>query len=95
LLKETRDEKREKLLQYGKRVWGNEVGSDIERIDNAISRTEAFFQSLGVKTRLSDYGITRDQLTPIVNRLEARGWKLGENRSIGSDRVARILYASL
>ncbi|MEZ5012516.1 MAG: iron-containing alcohol dehydrogenase, partial [Bacteroidales bacterium] len=49
-----REEKEEKLLQYGERVWGITGGSTGERIDLAISRTVSFFESLGVKTRLGD-----------------------------------------
>ncbi|MBP8265735.1 MAG: iron-containing alcohol dehydrogenase, partial [Zoogloea sp.] len=52
-----REAKRDKLLQYAARVWNIDTGSDDARIDAAIARTRAFFESLGVKTRLSDYGI--------------------------------------
>jgi NADP-dependent alcohol dehydrogenase len=95
LLKETRDEKKEKLLQYGQRVWGIGSGADDKRIDEVIKITEAFFNSMTIKTRLSDYGITADQIKPIVARFENRQWKLGENRTITPDRVERILNSAL
>lgn len=95
LLRTMRDEKKLKLLQYGKRVWGIEGGTDDVRVDKAIEATEEFFQSLGVKTRLADYGITMDQLKPIVERFKQRGWKLGENKTITSDVIETILKGAL
>lgn len=95
LLRVTREEKKEKLLQYGKRVFGIDKGSEEMRMDQAIEATEKFFQSLGVKTRLSDYGITAEQVQPIVERFEQRGWKLGEHRSITYDVIETILQGAL
>ena len=95
LLRKTRDEKRLKLLQFGDRIWGVQSGNDDRKIDEAIEKTEVFFQSLGIKTRLSDYGISSNQLEPIFKRFEERGWKLGENKSITPDRIREILLAAL
>ncbi len=91
LLLETSDEKQEKLLQYAERVWGILSGSDEEKVSMAISKTNDFFRALGVKTSLTSYGVTPDQVKPIVDRFAQRGWKLGENRSIDAERVERIL----
>ena len=49
-----REDKKEKLLQYGERVFGITEGTVDERVEKAIQATESFFNSLGVKTRLSD-----------------------------------------
>jgi NADP-dependent alcohol dehydrogenase len=49
-----RQEKREKLLQYAARVWQIVEGDEEQRIDTAIARTRAFFEQLGLPTRLSD-----------------------------------------
>ena len=95
LLKETRDEKKQKLLQFGQRVWGIEVGNEDQMIDEAIAETEEFFRSLGIKTKLSEYGIKKEQLTPVVERFTSRGWKLGENKSINAERIEKILFAAL
>jgi NADP-dependent alcohol dehydrogenase len=94
-MRETREEKKQKLLQFAKRVWGIDVGTEDRKIDEAIEKTEAFFQSMGIKTRLSNYGITEDQLTPIFNRFDERGWKLGEMKTITSERIKKILLAAL
>jgi NADP-dependent alcohol dehydrogenase len=91
LLLETSDEKKDKLLQYGERVWGLTTGTEEERISMSISKTHDFFRSLGIKTNLSDYEVTPDQIKPIVERFAQRGWKLGENRSIDAARVEKIL----
>jgi NADP-dependent alcohol dehydrogenase len=85
-----RKSKREKLLQYGNRVWNINQGSDDERIDEAIRRTESFFQSLGIKTRLADYGIGDKTIKTIVDRFRQRGWKLGEAH-VTPDQVEVIL----
>jgi NADP-dependent alcohol dehydrogenase len=91
LLREMKDDKREKLLQFGKNVWGIENGTEDNRIEEAIIRTASFFNSLGVKTKLSAYGITLDQLTPIFERFQSRQWKLGERKNITPNRIEVIL----
>lgn len=95
LLREMKDDKREKLLQFGKNVWGIENGTEDNRIDEAIIRTVSFFNSLGVKTKLSAYGITVDQLTPIFERFQSRQWKLGERKNITPNRIEVILKSAL
>ena len=54
LLRVMRQDKHDKLLQYATRVLGITEGDDEARIDEAIRRTEEFFHSLGIATRLSD-----------------------------------------
>ena len=44
-------------MQYGERVWGITSGTKEERIDEAIDRTEEFFRSLGLTTRLHEENI--------------------------------------
>lgn len=95
LLREMKDDKREKLLQYGKNVWGIETGTEDNRIDEAIIRTVSFFNSLGVKTKLSAYGINGNQLTPIFERFQTRQWKLGERKNITPNRIEIILKSAL
>lgn len=85
-----RDEKRVKLLQYAERVWDVREGTEDQRIDEAIRKTEEFFRSLGVRTRLSEHHIGEDTIRTIVGRFKQRGWKLGET-GIGADRVEVIL----
>jgi NADP-dependent alcohol dehydrogenase len=94
LLQQRRDTKRAKLLQFAARVWDIRSGTEDERIDAAIAHTRAFFESVGVKTRLSDYGIGADAVDRIVAQLEAHGMKkLGEHRDIDLATSRRILEA--
>ncbi len=74
LWKTLREEKKDKLLQYGARVWNITTGTADERVDAAIARTVEFFESLGIKTRLSDYNIGRETIDKIVSRFEERKW---------------------
>ncbi len=90
-----RREKEAKLLQYAKEVWGITEGSADEIIDKAIDSTEHFFQSLGVKTRLSDYGIGEDTIATIRSRFEMRKWNLGEHGIVTPDKVEAILRCRL
>jgi NADP-dependent alcohol dehydrogenase len=91
VLRHQREAKAGKLLQYGRRVWGIEGLGDGEAIEAAIARTEAFFQSVGVATRLGDYGLTPADCQVVVDRFRKRGTRLGERQAIGADEVAEIL----
>jgi len=96
LLDLRREAKRDKLLQYAERIWNLRDGSADERIDAAIARTRAFFESLGVKTRLGDYQIGADAVSRIPAQLEAHGLTaLGENGEVDLALVGRILENSL
>lgn len=82
-------EKKAKLLQYGQRVWGITEGSEDERVDKIITRTVEFFESVGIKTKLSDYGVKSDTIDLIVDRLEKRGWKAFGDRQLVTPEVVR------
>lgn len=84
-----RVEKKDKLLQYGKRVWNITTGSDDERVDTAIKKSVAFFESLGVKTRLSDYGVKQDTIDKIVARFGERKWTALGDRGLTTPEVTR------
>ena len=96
LLDVRRDVKRAKLLQCAERVWGLRAGDEDARIDQAIAHTRAFFESLGVRTRLVDYGIGAEAVERIVAQLEAhRMVKLGEDRAVDLAMSRRIVAACL
>lgn len=96
LLDVRRDVKRAKLLQYADRVWGLRTGDEDARIDQAIAQTRAFFEALGVRTRLADYGIGAEAVEPIVAQLEAhRMVKLGEDRAVDLALSRRVVEACL
>lgn len=96
LLDVRRAQKRAKLLQYAQRVWRIEGGSEEEKIDLAIRKTREFFESLGVKTRLSQYGVAADQIPVIVENLKAHGWTaLSETQDQTLDISQKILEKAL
>ncbi len=87
-----RDRKREKLLQYAERVWNLVDGDEDLRIDQAIAKTRDFFESVGVRTKLSDYGVGLDTIPPIIDRFEKRGFTaLGEHQDVTPKVVEQIL----
>jgi len=91
-----RREKREKLLQYAERIWGIREGDEDSRIDEAIERTREFFESVGIPTRLSAYGIGAEAVPAIVQQLRAHGMTaLGEHGDITPEVAARILERCL
>ncbi|WP_298410339.1 iron-containing alcohol dehydrogenase [Janthinobacterium sp.] len=96
LLDVQREQKREKLLQYGERVWNITEGSDDERITAAIASTRAFFEGLGIPTRLSAYQLGQEAVEAVLKQLAAHGMtSLGEHRDIDLARSRRILEAAL
>ena len=90
-----RDQKREKLLQYGYRVMDQKMQKYSERIDRTIEATAAFFQSIGMPTTLTSYGVDPDGAAAKVQaRWEARGWSLGEHNDITGATAAEVLRLS-
>ena len=65
-----RENKKDKILQYGERIWGITEGSEDERIDAIIARTVEFFESLGVPCRLPDYDVPETSIDKIVDRFK-------------------------
>ena len=88
--------KKEKLAQYGKRVWGITDGSTEEIAKEAIVKTEAFFHSLDIKTTLSEYTPEfKGTAEKISGRFIARGWNgLGEHKSLTPAHVQKIIEMS-
>ena len=90
-MKVLRDQKREKILQYGERVLGLSNIFEDERIDITIDKTEKFFKSLGLKTRLSEVGIGDDTIEEIAKRFNNDGVAYGENCNVTGDVARKIL----
>ncbi len=86
-----REEKCDKILQYGKRVWGIEHSEKETAIKMIIDKTEEFFRSLGLKTRLSENGIGKETIDEIVRRFTERDMHIGENRSVDASVTRLIL----
>lgn len=92
LLRERKEQKRAKLIQFAERVWDLTTGSDDEKIDTAIDKTEAFFNSLDVPTKLSTYGIDDAGIEQTVSNMEKMGLTaLSESGDLTLDVVKTIL----
>jgi NADP-dependent alcohol dehydrogenase len=88
--------KKQKLLQYAERIWGITSGSEGSRIDGAIKKTRAFFESMGVPTQLSGYGLRDVDIDRIIALIEAHGMvNLGENQDVTPDVMRKILKLCL
>lgn len=88
--------KKEKLAQYGQRVWGITQGTTEEIAKAAIAKTEEFFHSLSIDTKLSDY--TKDYegtAKKISKRFTDRKWLgLGEHKTLAPADVEKIVEMS-
>ena len=95
LLRHQRQAKREKLLQYARRVWQTVRPDADAAIESGISRTVSFFEALGMPTSLGAHGIDAGEAAERVSeRLTRRGVLLGERKSISPEQVAEILRCS-
>ncbi|MGO5000270.1 iron-containing alcohol dehydrogenase [Oceanisphaera sp. W20_SRM_FM3] len=96
MLRQRKATKLGKLVQYAERVWHIRDGNDDEKAEAAIERTRAFFESVGVKTRLSDYGLGAEHIDAIIDSLTAHGMvALGEHGDVTPEHCRQILLASL
>lgn len=88
--------KSEKLAQYGARVW-NIPESDTEKMaDEAINATVAFFEQLGIKTRLSDYDLGDEAIAEVIRKLKEHGHiALGEHGKITAREAEALLKMAL
>jgi NADP-dependent alcohol dehydrogenase len=86
-----RVQKKDKILQLGERVWGIREGSIDERIDRTIQKTIDFFESVGLPTKLPDYGVSTDTIDTICTRFKKRGFKIGEKADIGPAEIRMVL----
>jgi NADP-dependent alcohol dehydrogenase len=97
MLKIMQKDKTEKLLQYSDRIWNIPKDmSDTDRITLAIEKTQTFFETMGIKTRFSDYGLGHEVIEKIVAGLKAHGMvKLGERGKVTPEVAGKVLELSL
>jgi len=90
VLEARRQQKSEKLLQLGWRVFG------VDSIDETIAKIVAFFESLGIPTRLSAYGVGEEAVPQVVAQLKSnRRLRMGERLDITPDEAGKILARAL
>ena len=90
------DTKKDKLAQYGQRVWNIQGNSTEEIAEKAIEKTVEFFHKMGMKTKISENAENIENTANfIVNRFEERGWKaMGEKQNITLEKVRAIVEMS-
>lgn len=87
-----RKQKQEKILQLGQRVFNIKEEDDDKAIDLTIKAVQDFFESMQVKTRLSDYNIDKSSIDGLINNLERNGLTaLGEHGDIDLTKAREIL----
>ncbi len=87
------ENKKEKLAQYAERVWNVTEGTLEEKAKAGIEKTKTFFNSLGIKTSLSEYTDDYKGTAQIISkRFTERGWKgLGERQNVTPSDVEKIV----
>ena len=88
--------KKEKLAQYGERIFNIQGDSIDKKANKAIEKTIEFFHKMGMESKISeftnDYSNTADF---IVKRFEDRKWlALGEKQNITPEKVKEIVEMS-
>jgi NADP-dependent alcohol dehydrogenase len=94
LLEFKKEAKRDKLIQYAKRVW-ELSGTDDELVAGAIQKTAEFYSSLGIPTKANAYPIGAETVQEVVKRFTERGLNFGEHADITPEVVGEILELSL
>lgn len=87
--------KKEKLAQFGERIFG--LQGDTETVaKQAIEKMTDFFHTMGMQTKLSENTANyQDTANFIVKRFDERGWKgLGEKQNITLEKVREIVELS-
>ena len=97
VMRELKDSKRDKLLQYATNVWHIDTQlDDDERIEQAIDKTEGFFRELGLPVRFADVDLDSSAIAPILQQLKDHNMvSLGEHRSNDLTVSERILNQAL
>jgi len=92
LLKNRKADKLHKLAKLSREVFGFSGKDDSAAADYAIDHIELFFNSIGMKTHFSDYGIDAEECAgKIRDRFASRGTVLGEKGNITPETVYEIL----
>ncbi|MGL4946284.1 MAG: NADH-dependent alcohol dehydrogenase, partial [Cetobacterium sp.] len=91
-----KEKKRAKLIQYAERVLDIVEDNDDLKIKLAIDKTRLFFEELGIKTHLSDYGITEDKIENLIKALDNNNrTALSETEDLNLEISREILKKAL
>ena len=92
LMRRQSAQKGEKIMQMGRNVFGLSASTDEELIEKTIAATREFFETMGVKTRISDYNLAKESVSEIIEKLKENDrLKLGEHGDITIEVSQEIL----
>jgi len=84
-----------KLAKMAREVYGCKEDDDMKAAECAILKTEEFFNSIGQKTKLADYGIDKyAAANAVFERLKSRNAVFGEHKNITPEVAAEIIRNS-
>src|SRR5574344_722385 len=90
-----KDIKKAKLATMAREVFNCNDSNDDLAAEYCIKMTEAFFNSIGMKTKLRDYGINaKEAAEKISKRFEERGTLLGEKLQVNFETIKDIILKS-
>ena len=100
VMRELKESKKEKLLQYSRNVWNitlDDTHQDEDAvIETAIVYTENFFRDLGLPVSLEDAELDSSAIDPIIKQLEAHNMvQLGEHSKNDLEVSRRILQRAI
>lgn len=97
MLEVMKEDKREKLLQYGRRVWNIDSSLPEDKsVSLTIEKTRGFFRTMGIKTGFKEHSMGVEVIDKIIASLESHGMKkLGEKGTVTPDVVRKVLEMSL
>ena len=92
LLRNQKVAKSYKLAKIAREVFGINESVDLKAADMAIDKIEEFYNSIGMKTRLADYGINpQEAAEKIRDRFRERNVAFGEKGAITADVAYEIV----
>ena len=94
-MKVLREQKKEKILQLGSRVFNITEGTEIDRIDKTIDACQQFFASIGLATKLHELNIGEKTIAAIRERFLQRNACFGECENIDGVLAGEILNRCL
>ncbi len=89
------ERKEQKIVRLGEVIFNIKDGASKQRAIYTIAACEAFFQEMGLSTRLSDYGIQESDLDALVEPVRQMNWHLGEYGDIDWQDARTILALRL
>ncbi len=96
LMRQVKVKRQAKLVQFAQRVWNIQDTNANRACSLAIEKTESFFRSLGILTKLHEHQILEDTIDRIILRFGQRNMKtVGNQQDLSLVEVKMILKSQL